>query len=589
MLSAYIDGELSAQERAAIDRWLEQSPDARRKLDDFRRLSSIFAGLPRTEVPQEFPVKVLQLAERRMLLPEAGVVSPRRTIHRWFIAVGVSAVAAAGLLLILQLAFRPADMPPVELANRSNENSAAPRVAAEDAQSELGNALGKEGQTVAQTERLRNPEIESARGDAVAVPAPPLVATRKSSDVLRSEVAVPGAAAAKTGSVVEGEANGIDAKVANKASARAVNAQAKDADAANPQLADINLAIDAVRDVGAEKELVSVVKVIVVDRADGMKLVQNYFSENGVLLSENASADVREKQAGGGAGQDGANRRDESSLKAAKAGEALYIEAEPSQVVAAFKKILDAENAGLRVVVEDPIAIAALDSASQEQLKRMKVGSPATLKKSAASFGAKGAAAAPVMGGAIAGGKQSTVPSPPLEEKAKSNKKPAGLAADRETDKTNSEKQGVDEIAPLANKKDASGSDKKPADLQVENAAKVAQRGAAKKEAGAAASLRSRQLVMPVPAAIEERAQFGAANAPAGGKGEVANAKAGRRAVQSAPPPREDGDKAAPAKEKEQEKSEPAVVRVLILFELETARPAASPAAPAGKGPSGGA
>ena len=81
-LSAYVDGELSAQSRAAVERWLERSPEARQKLEDFRQLSRLFGDLSRTEVPDEFSTEVLHLAERRMLLPAADAVRGRIRIRR---------------------------------------------------------------------------------------------------------------------------------------------------------------------------------------------------------------------------------------------------------------------------------------------------------------------------------------------------------------------------------------------------------------------------------------------------------------------------------------------------------------------------
>src|SRR5579864_1677183 len=126
ILSAYIDGELSPRERSEVESWLETSSAAREKLDDFRRLSTLFDGLPRADVPSEFPSTVLQLAERRMLLPEsrvvsagvlsARVVSARRRIGRWVLAGGVSIASAAILFLIVSLALRDPGGPNAERA-----------------------------------------------------------------------------------------------------------------------------------------------------------------------------------------------------------------------------------------------------------------------------------------------------------------------------------------------------------------------------------------------------------------------------------------------------------------------------------------
>src|SRR5262249_30057854 len=117
ILSAYVDGELTDQERAEVEHWLESSPGARERLEDFRGLSRLFAGLPRTEVPQEVPTKVLQLAERRMLLPEATANSGRRRLRGWMIAVGAPLASAAALLICLKLQFR--DPAPGKLGGRS--------------------------------------------------------------------------------------------------------------------------------------------------------------------------------------------------------------------------------------------------------------------------------------------------------------------------------------------------------------------------------------------------------------------------------------------------------------------------------------
>src|SRR5260370_790143 len=90
LLSAYVDGELPPQVRAAVERWVENSPEARQKLEDFRRLSRLFGDLSRTEVPREFPIEVMHLAERRMLLPEAAGSGRRKRLRGWVVTAGAS-------------------------------------------------------------------------------------------------------------------------------------------------------------------------------------------------------------------------------------------------------------------------------------------------------------------------------------------------------------------------------------------------------------------------------------------------------------------------------------------------------------------
>src|SRR5262245_66446010 len=104
ILSAYVDGELTDQERAEVEHWLEASPGARERLEDVRGLSHLFASLPRTEVPQEFPTKILQFAERRMLLPEAVTSSAKR--RRWVLGISVSHACSAVPVICLPLLLR---------------------------------------------------------------------------------------------------------------------------------------------------------------------------------------------------------------------------------------------------------------------------------------------------------------------------------------------------------------------------------------------------------------------------------------------------------------------------------------------------
>ncbi len=191
LLSAYVDEELSADERATIEHWLAQSPEARAKVDDFRRLSAVFAELPRTEVPQEFPVKVLQLAERRMLLPEEAAVLPRRILRRWGVAIGVMAATAAGLLLILQATNRDPNLPVQAFAVHKIANAPAPAPGNEIASGDLGDSLHKEGQLVAQSERHRSDETDGTKAAAPAAPPAALVTSRKSIDASRGSVAGP--------------------------------------------------------------------------------------------------------------------------------------------------------------------------------------------------------------------------------------------------------------------------------------------------------------------------------------------------------------------------------------------------------------
>ena len=68
LISAYLDGEVSAEERAAVERLLAQSEPARRLLDELRSLQSDLHALPQEKLGPDFAASVLRQAERAMLM-----------------------------------------------------------------------------------------------------------------------------------------------------------------------------------------------------------------------------------------------------------------------------------------------------------------------------------------------------------------------------------------------------------------------------------------------------------------------------------------------------------------------------------------
>ncbi|MEX2561077.1 MAG: zf-HC2 domain-containing protein, partial [Pirellulales bacterium] len=70
LLSAYLDDELSADERARVERLLAEQPESRALLEDLRALRSGLEALPRHRLESDFAGRVLRRAEREMLAPE---------------------------------------------------------------------------------------------------------------------------------------------------------------------------------------------------------------------------------------------------------------------------------------------------------------------------------------------------------------------------------------------------------------------------------------------------------------------------------------------------------------------------------------
>ena len=67
LLSAYLDGEVSPEERARAERLLAENPDARRLFRQMQALQGSLGGLPQQALPDDFSQRVLRQAERQVL------------------------------------------------------------------------------------------------------------------------------------------------------------------------------------------------------------------------------------------------------------------------------------------------------------------------------------------------------------------------------------------------------------------------------------------------------------------------------------------------------------------------------------------
>jgi anti-sigma factor RsiW len=77
LLSAYLDGELSADEQDRAERLLADDPQARRLLDEFRGIGRQVRSLPLKKLPADFCQQVLRRAEQQMLAAAASPVHSR--------------------------------------------------------------------------------------------------------------------------------------------------------------------------------------------------------------------------------------------------------------------------------------------------------------------------------------------------------------------------------------------------------------------------------------------------------------------------------------------------------------------------------
>lgn len=77
LFSAYLDGELTADEERRVEQLLAESGSARRLVDELRSLSAMVQSLPREKLPTDFSAEVVREARRRVFAEDS---SPSRSL-----------------------------------------------------------------------------------------------------------------------------------------------------------------------------------------------------------------------------------------------------------------------------------------------------------------------------------------------------------------------------------------------------------------------------------------------------------------------------------------------------------------------------
>jgi anti-sigma factor RsiW len=156
LISAYVDGELSPEERAQVEKWLADIPELRQLHDELRAVKSSLQSLPRHKLDHDLGETVLRRAERTVLagsseVSVAGRVGPAGPLEAWWShntwrrwAWPAVAIAAALLLIVFDSQRQPAERevaqaPPADAAIQESPEASA-RVAGEllDRAEELG-------------------------------------------------------------------------------------------------------------------------------------------------------------------------------------------------------------------------------------------------------------------------------------------------------------------------------------------------------------------------------------------------------------------------------------------------------------------
>lgn len=120
LISAYLDGELTSEEQALVERTLVENVAARRMFEDLRSLRAGLQSLPQNRLDESFSDRVLRAAERAMLKSAApagptvdrpqgvaggGANDLTDRLKRWQRGFWIMSTVAAALLIMFALNF----------------------------------------------------------------------------------------------------------------------------------------------------------------------------------------------------------------------------------------------------------------------------------------------------------------------------------------------------------------------------------------------------------------------------------------------------------------------------------------------------
>lgn len=374
LLSAYLDGELSAREREEVEHWLEQSPAARQELLELEQVGLLLRQLPKDALPQSFAPQVLDacLSDTGVfesITPPPATALPKtsppenrpgqdpsyRPKKTWFrFTSALVAASALGLIALLS-------WPKPDGSNRENIAQNSPPAANEDAKDS----------GVCATAVDDNLEMQLAAGDANAVdalndvrfqqPGPTQSAKKLGEETPLQSAAMTMAADASIGFGRGGE-------------------NAKNPDLGNKNLKDLPIA-ELVEALDAQGQQVAVVRLVVADRQQGLKHLQQLLQKH-EIAHESTKQTEQDRVAVGDLG-----------LKAQSEMLAVYVETSEDQLASVMQD-LQQEAAFQELTMAAPV-----ESAEVDNYRKSANGNPnAEARRRIMRFGGMGGGAAGARG-----------------------------------------------------------------------------------------------------------------------------------------------------------------------------------------------
>lgn len=120
LLSAYLDNEVTEEERAQVEQALVASPETRRSLEELRQVQARLQSVPRMSLPDDFHERVVQEATRREATQPVSA-RPSGT-GRWMRISAVATTVAALLLIAILVAIQQRDSEVVENSDPDGTN-----------------------------------------------------------------------------------------------------------------------------------------------------------------------------------------------------------------------------------------------------------------------------------------------------------------------------------------------------------------------------------------------------------------------------------------------------------------------------------
>ncbi|PRQ02764.1 hypothetical protein ENSA5_21170 [Enhygromyxa salina] len=99
LMTAYLDDALEAGDAASFEKYLDDSPEARREVEDLQKLLSVVRELPDVEAPPDFYEKLAKKMRRRRAGPE-GVSLSLISLPFQVLSILVIMVIAATFLML---------------------------------------------------------------------------------------------------------------------------------------------------------------------------------------------------------------------------------------------------------------------------------------------------------------------------------------------------------------------------------------------------------------------------------------------------------------------------------------------------------